>query len=73
MDIHNCTHLPLVNLSLSYLRADSDLPSVIIGLTNCDQLKQHILFSRTGPLPSELHHAIDALSNVFPGFWGINY
>ena len=53
--------LSLVTLAIRYLLADPDVTTILVGASTPSELEESVAAAQQGPLPPELHRAIDLL------------
>ncbi|MGD2155568.1 MAG: aldo/keto reductase [Anaerolineales bacterium] len=53
--------LSLATLAIRYLVADSNISTILIGAATPDEIEEAVVAAQAGPLPSDLHQAIEEL------------
>ena len=53
--------LSLVNLTIRYLLADSNITTIMVGASTPAELEESVTAAQQGPLPPDLHQAIEEL------------
>ncbi len=53
--------LSVVELTLRYLLADPDVSTILVGAATPDEIEQDVTAARAGPLPADLHRAVEDL------------
>jgi L-galactose dehydrogenase len=66
LDLHAGSGLPLAELSLRWLLGEERQQATVVGFSALSDVQENIASAEKGPLPTELHQAIDALGLVHP-------
>jgi len=66
LDIQLESGLPMAELTLRWLLRETRLHSIVVGFTHRDVIVQNLDAVAKGPLPDDLHRAIDAIGIVHP-------
>lgn len=57
--------LSMAELALRFVAADQDLASILVGAGNPAEIEQNVAAYSRGPLPSDLHAAIETIARQF--------
>ena len=66
LDIHKASGLPMAELTLRWLLAETRLHSIVLGFSTREEITQNLTAIGKGPLPSDLQRAINAIGIVHP-------
>ena len=66
LDIQRESGLPMAELTLRWLLRETRLHSIVVGFTHREVIVQNLDAVAKGPLPDDLHRAIDAIGIVHP-------
>lgn len=66
MDIQEASGIEMAELTLRWLLVESRIQSIVVGFSQWGQIKSNIEAISRGPLPADLHRAIDAIGIVHP-------
>mgnify|MGYP001079075931 CR=1 FL=1 len=60
-ELQKASGLSLVNIAVRYMLADQSISTVLVGAKNPAELEECVAAAKQGPLPSDLHRAIEEL------------
>ena len=61
LDLQKESGLSLVAMALRFLIADPDVTTLLIGATTPAEIEENVAAAEAGPLPQDLHQAVEAL------------
>ena len=59
--IHRDSGLSVVDLTIRFLLADTGFSTMLVGASTPDEIEESVVAAESGPLPADLHRAIEAL------------
>ena len=66
LDIHAASGLPMAELTLRWLLAETRLHSIVLGFSCREEIAANLAAVNKGPLPGDLQRAIQAIGLVHP-------
>ena len=61
-ELHKASGLSLVTLTIRYLIADPAITTILVGAATPEELEESVVAAQAGPLPSDLHQAVEDLA-----------
>ncbi|MCZ6678412.1 MAG: aldo/keto reductase [Candidatus Poribacteria bacterium] len=61
-ELQKASGLSLVTLTVRYLIADPAITTILVGAATPEELEERVVAAQAGPLPPELHQAVEKLS-----------
>jgi len=66
LDIQAASGLPLAELTVRWLLREIRIHAIVLGFSHVDEIAANLAAVQRGPLPDDLHTAIEAIGIVHP-------